>query len=210
MSFRVYPLLSTPFIILTLILTLILSPSQAEENFNSNANTESIILAGGCFWCIESDYEKLDGVIDVVSGYSGRDMKNPTYKQVSAGNSGHIEVVKVTYNPQVIKRARILDHFWRHIDPTRDDGQFCDRGPQYRPAIFYNNESEKQSILKSAAHIENTKPFKEPLKVEFIQARAFYPAEDYHQDYYKKNPVRYNYYRFSCGRDARIEELWGS
>ncbi|MCW8934513.1 MAG: peptide-methionine (S)-S-oxide reductase MsrA [Gammaproteobacteria bacterium] len=204
MSLRAYPLFSILFIVLTLIF----SPSQAAEKTNSN--TESIILAGGCFWCIESDYEKLDGVIDVVSGYSGGDAKNPTYKQVSAGNSGHIEVVKVSYNPQVINRARILDYFWRHIDPTRDDGQFCDRGPQYRPAIFYKNESEKQAILKSAAHIEKTKPFKEPLKVEFIQAGAFYPAEDYHQDYYKKNPVRYKYYRYSCGRDARVEELWGS
>ena len=208
MSLRVYPLLSIPFIVLALIM----SSLQAEETTSNSAasNTESIVLAGGCFWCIESDYEKLDGIINVVSGYSGGKSKNPTYKQVSAGNSGHIEVVEVTYNPQVIKHAQILDYFWRHIDPTRDDGQFCDRGPQYRPAIFYKNNTEKQAILKSAAHIEKTKSFKEPLKVEFIQARPFYPAEDYHQDYYKKNPVRYKYYRYSCGRDARIEELWGS
>jgi len=208
MSLRVYPLLSIPFIVLALIM----SSLQAEETTSNSAasNTESIVLAGGCFWCIESDYEKLDGIINVVSGYSGGKSKNPTYKQVSAGNSGHIEVVEVTYNPQVIKHAQILDYFWRHIDPTRDDGQFCDRGPQYRPAIFYKNNTEKQAILKSASHIEKTKSFKEPLKVEFIQARPFYPAEDYHQDYYKKNPVRYKYYRYSCGRDARIEELWGS
>ena len=208
MSLRVPPLLFIPFIGLALII----NTSQAEETTSSStaSNTESIVLAGGCFWCIESDYEKLDGIINVVSGYSGGKSKNPTYKQVSAGNSGHIEVVEVTYNPQVIKHTQILDYFWRHIDPTRDDGQFCDRGPQYRPAIFYKNNTEKQAILKSAAYIEKTKTFKEPLKVEFIQARPFYPAEDYHQDYYKKNPVRYKYYRYSCGRDARVEELWGS
>lgn len=208
MSYRVYPLLSIPFIVLALISSL----SQAEENTRSSAtsNTESIVLAGGCFWCIESDYEKLNGIINVVSGYSGGDSNNANYKQVSAGNSGHIEVVEVTYNPHIITHAQILEFFWRHIDPTRNDGQFCDRGPQYRPAIFYKNESEKQAILKSAANIEKIKTFKEPLKVEFIKARPFYPAEDYHQDYYKKNPVRYNYYRYSCGRDARVDELWGS
>lgn len=208
MSFRVYPLLSILFIVLTLIS----KPSQAEEKTSSRAvsNTESIVLAGGCFWCIESDYEKLDGVINVVSGYSGGDSNNANYKQVSSGNSRHIEVVEVTYNPQLISHAQILEYFWRHIDPTRDDGQFCDRGPQYRPAIFYKNATEKQAILKSAANIEKIKTFKEPLKVEFIQAKPFYPAEDYHQDYYKKSPLRYKYYRYSCGRDARVEELWGS
>lgn len=208
MSLRFTPLLSITFVIFAVLF----SSSHAKENTSSSAgssNTESIILAGGCFWCIESDYEKLDGIIDVVSGYSGGSTNNPTYKQVSAGSGGHIEVVEVTYNPQLISHAQILDFFWHHIDPTRDDGQFCDRGPQYRPAIFYKNNTEKKAVLKSAAHIEKIKPFKAPLKVEFIQAKTFYPAEDYHQDYYKKNPVRYKYYRYSCGRDARVEELWG-
>lgn len=180
-----------------------------EINISENSNTSSIVLAGGCFWCIESDYEKLDGVISVVSGYSGGHVINPTYKQVSAGNSGHIEVVEVTYNPDIIDQSKILDYFWRHIDPTRNDGQFCDSGPQYRPAIFYKNEIQKQAILKSAAYIEKTKTFKEPLKVEFIQASTFYPAEEHHQDYYKKSPLRYKYYRYACGRDARVDELWG-
>lgn len=170
---------------------------------------KSTILAGGCFWCIESDFEKLDGIIDVVSGYTGGHVKNPRYAQVSAGKSGHIEVVKVTYDSNIISYAEVLNFFWRHIDPTRNDGQFCDRGPQYRPAIFYNDEAEKQAILKSARLIEKNKPFKDELKVEFIPAQTFYLAEDYHQDYYKKNPIRYNYYRFSCGRDKRVEELWG-
>ncbi len=181
--------------------------THAESN-QDNKNS-SIILAGGCFWCIESDYEKLDGIIKAVSGYAGGKSKNPTYEQVSSGTSGHIEVVEITYDPKAISFEKVLDYFWHHIDPTRDDGQFCDRGPQYRPAIFYKTEKEKQAILKSAQKIEKNKPFKAPLKVEYISFSQFYPAEEYHQDYYKKNPIRYNYYRFACQRDARVEELWG-
>ena len=170
---------------------------------------ESVVLGGGCFWCIEADYEKLDGVVDVVSGYAGGHVKDPTYQQVSAGGSGHIEVVKVTYDVNKISYSQILDYFWRHIDPTRDDGQFCDRGPQYRPAIFYQDELQKKMAIDSTKRTEETKPFEQSLKVELIQAATFYPAEDYHQDYYKKNPIRYNFYRYNCGRDARIEQLWG-
>lgn len=172
--------------------------------------SETVILAGGCFWCTEADFEKVDGVLDAVSGYAGGHTKNPTYKQVSRGGSGHIEVVKVTFDTNKIKLPEILDHFWRTIDPTRNDGQFCDGGSQYRPAIFYQNAQQKREVLASARRVEKTKPFKEPLKVEFIQAGEFYPAEDYHQDYYKKNSFRYKYYRYSCGRDARIKALWGS
>jgi len=209
MALRISSLLFTPFIALTMLLSSTVQAEDLAKKASVTDQIESIILAGGCFWCIESDYEKLDGIISVVSGYSGGTSVNPTYKEVSSGNSGHIEVVEVTYNPQQISLDEILDFFWRHIDPTRNDGQFCDRGPQYRPAIFYKDETEREAILKSAAHIENIKPFKAPLKVEFIQSSKFYPAEDYHQDYYKKNPLRYNYYRYSCGRDARVEELWG-
>jgi len=183
--------------------------SQADETKNAS-NYKHAILAGGCFWCIESDFEKLNGVVDVVSGYTGGHIKNPRYAEVSAGNSGHIEAVKVTYDPDIISYIQILDYFWRHIDPTRNDGQFCDRGPQYRPAIFYKDEAERQDVLESARQIEKIKPFHEPLKVEFIPAQKFYPAEDYHQDYYKTNSIRYNFYRFSCGRDARVKELWGN
>lgn len=170
---------------------------------------ESVVLGGGCFWCIEADYEKLDGVVDVISGYAGGHVKNPTYQQVSAGGSGHIEVVKVTYDANKINYSQILDYFWRHVDPTRDDGQFCDRGSQYRPAIFYQDKAQKKLAIASTKKTEETKPFEQTLKVELIQAGTFYPAEDYHQDYYKKNPVRYNFYRFNCGRDARVEQLWG-
>jgi len=170
---------------------------------------ESVVLAGGCFWCIEADFEKLDGVVDVVSGYSGGQIENPTYNQVSSGASGHLEVVKVNFNPDKISYDQILDYFWRHIDPTRNDGQFCDRGSQYRPAIFYNNSKQKTAALRSMMMIDKSKPFPEPLKVELIQLTGFYPAEQYHQDYYKKNSYRYQFYRYSCGRDARIKELWG-
>ncbi|VAW67753.1 Peptide-methionine (S)-S-oxide reductase MsrA [hydrothermal vent metagenome] len=192
------------FLFLTAVLILSFNTSRAGKT----ANIKSIVLAGGCFWCIEADYEKLNGIVDVVSGYSGGHTKNPTYKKVSAGRSGHLEVVKVTYNPNVISYTEILDYFWRHIDPTRNDGQFCDKGIQYRPAIFYKNDKEKQAILKSAKQINKIKTFSEPLKVEYIQASTFYPAEEYHQDYYKKNPLRYKYYRFACNRDQRVESLW--
>jgi methionine-S-sulfoxide reductase len=174
----------------------------------STKKIETAILAGGCFWCIEADYEKLDGIMDVVSGYTGGQVSNPTYKQVSAGGTGHIEAVKVTYDADKISYAEILDYFWRHIDPTRNDGQFCDRGPQYRPAIFYQDDNQLRQAKASEQRVEQSKSFADPLKVEFIPATEFYPAEDYHQDYYKKNPIRYNFYRYNCGRDARVEELW--
>ena len=195
-------------LIISLLLAWFISATVIADTSPSQ-KLETAVLAGGCFWCIEADYEKLDRVVDVVSGYAGGHVKNPTYKQVSAGGSGHIEVVNVTYDANKISYSQILDYFWRHIDPTRDDGQFCDRGPQYRPAIFYQNEAQKKLALASIKHIEQTKPFEQPLKVELIQLNTFYPAEDYHQDYYQKNPIRYNFYRFNCGRDARIEQLWG-
>lgn len=178
-----------------------------------SADSEDIkyaILAGGCFWCIEADYEKLDGVVNVVSGYSGGHLKDPGYKQVSSGKSGHIEAVKISFDSKKISYPEILDYFWRHIDPTRNDGQFCDNGPQYRPAIFYLTPLQRKQAKVSMSEVDKTKPFDEPLKVELIEAREFYPAEEYHQDYYKKNPYRYKFYRFRCGRDARIEQLWGS
>jgi len=171
---------------------------------------ETAILAGGCFWCIEADYEKkLDGVLDVVSGYTGGHLKNPTYKDVSYGKSGHIEAVKITFDANKISYTEILEFFWRHVDPTRDDGQFCDRGAHYRPAIFYSGERQHREALASEQRTDAKKPFPEPLKVELIAATEFYPAEEYHQDYYKKRPIRYRLYRLNCRRDARVEALWG-
>jgi methionine-S-sulfoxide reductase len=175
----------------------------------SGAHTQTAILAGGCFWCMESDFEKLDGVVDVVSGYTGGQVKNPTYRQVSSGSTGHVEAVEISFDADKITYPQILEFFWRHIDPTRAGGQFCDHGPQYRPVIFYVNEIQHRQALASAKQIAQTKPFPEPLKVAIVQAGTFYPAEEYHQDYYKKNPVRYRFYRYNCGRDARIEDLWG-
>jgi len=198
--------------VMRLTITMLLAWLFSVPAFADTANepkVETVVLGGGCFWCIEADYEKLNGIVDVISGYAGGHIKDPTYQQVSAGGSGHIEVVKVTYDANKINYSQILDYFWRHVDPTRDDGQFCDRGSQYRPAIFYQDESQKKLALASTKQIEQSKPFAQPLKVELIQASTFYPAEDYHQDYYKKNPIRYNFYRFNCGRDARVEQLWG-
>ena len=193
---------------ITMLLAWLFSVPAFADTVNE-PKLETIVLGGGCFWCIEADYEKLDGIVDVISGYAGGHVKNPTYNQVSTGGSGHIEVVKVTYDANKINYSQILDYFWRHVDPTRDDGQFCDRGSQYRPAIFYQDEAQKKLALASTKQIEQSKPFTQPLKVELIRETTFCPAEDYHQDYYKKNPIRYNFYRFNCGRDAPVEQLWG-
>ena len=191
-------------ILFSLLFLLLSSSISAEVD-----KTETAILAGGCFWCVESDFEKLDGVIEVISGYTGGHTDNPTYKRVSTGGTGHIEATEVIYDPEVISYSEILEYFWRTIEPTRDDGQFCDRGPQYRPAIFYTKDQEGLTVA-SKENIEKTKPFSDPIKVELIEASKFYPAEKYRQDYYKKNPLRYRYYRHGCGRDKRVKELWGS
>ena len=168
------------------------------------------ILAGGCFWCVETDMEKLPGVIDVVSGYSGGSRPNPTYENyhdVDAANPvPHVEVVEVTYDPARVDYAAIVDYYLRHIDPTDGGGQFCDRGPAYRPVIFAGNASEKEtatSRLKAASEALKT-----PLAVEVLDAKKFWPAEDYHQDYHQKNPTRYAFYRWNCGRDKKIEQIW--
>lgn len=196
------------FFVPALLALFLYTPTFADSAMDPKI--ETAILAGGCFWCIESDYEKLDGVLGVISGYIGGHVNNPTYREVSAGKSGHIESVKVSYDANKLNYTEILDYFWRHVDPTRNDGQFCDRGPQYRPAIFYQDESQHKLAMASEKQIEQSKPFKESLKVELIQASEFYPAEEYHQDYYMKNPIRYKFYRFNCGRDARVKELWGN
>ncbi|MDE1351274.1 peptide-methionine (R)-S-oxide reductase MsrB [Vibrio aestuarianus] len=186
--------------------------SQAEtkpQKMPSIGNVDVATLAGGCFWCTESDLEKLNGVINVVSGYAGGSMENPTYKQVSSGKSGHIEVVQITFDPQVVSYEQVLDHFFHHIDPTDDKGSFVDRGPQYRPAIFYHNAMQKQTAETFMADIDKLGIYKKPLKTELIQYTTFWPAEDYHQDFYKKSKVRYNYYRYASGRDQYLDEIFG-
>lgn len=172
-------------------------------------STETAIFAGGCFWCTESDFDKVKGVVVTTSGYIGGHKNNPTYKVVSAGGTGHAEAVKIEYDPRQISYAELLKVFWRNIDPTTLDAQFCDHGSQYRSAIFYLNDEQKRLAMASKSVVEMNKSFKAPVVTEIAKASMFYPAEDYHQDYHHKNPVRYKYYRWGCGRDARLEELWG-
>jgi peptide-methionine (S)-S-oxide reductase len=166
-------------------------------------------FAGGCFWCIEADFEKVEGVLTVTSGYTGGHVANPTYKQVSAGGTGHAEAVRVVYDPAVVTYEELLDVFWHNIDPTVRNRQFCDVGDQYRSGIFFHDEAQREAAERSRAELEKSKPFPQPIVTEITDATAFYPAEAYHQDYAKKNPIRYAYYRNGCGRDSRLAELWG-
>ncbi|HEX5640223.1 MAG TPA: peptide-methionine (S)-S-oxide reductase MsrA [Burkholderiaceae bacterium] len=166
-------------------------------------------FAGGCFWCMEPPFDKLDGVISTISGYTGGHVQGPTYEQVSAGRTGHTEAVQVTYDPSKISYEKLLDVFWHNIDPTVKDRQFCDIGSQYRSGIFVHDAEQRRLADASKASLERGKPFKGPIVTEIANASTFYPAEEYHQDYYLKNPVRYRYYRAGCGRDARLKELWG-
>jgi peptide-methionine (S)-S-oxide reductase len=166
------------------------------------------IFAGGCFWCLEADFDKLPGVIATESGYTGGTTPNPTYHQVSAGGTGHAEAVRVTYDPAKLSYQKLVDYFWHHIDPTVKDRQFCDVGNQYRSAIFWPSEAERR--IAEASRDALVKSGKLPhVYTEIVRASTFYPAEEYHQDYYKKNPIRYAYYRAGCGRDARVHEIWG-
>jgi peptide methionine sulfoxide reductase msrA/msrB len=175
---------------------------------NKAASTRSAVFAGGCFWCTESDFEKVEGVVEAVSGYTGGRVDNPTYKQVSAGGTGHIEAVKVVYDPDKISYTELLDIFWRHVDPTDAGGQFVDRGDQYRSAIFYTDEEERQTAEASKKALAASGRFDRPIATEILPLGTFYVAEDYHQDYYKKNPLRYNWYRSGSGRDRFLEMTW--
>lgn len=166
-------------------------------------------FAGGCFWCTESDFEKLSGVDDAVSGYTAGHQENPTYKQVSRGGTGHTEAVQIHYDPSIITYDDLLEGFWRQFDPTDGEGSFVDRGSQYRPGVYYNNETEKQAVDAFMAKYEASGRYDKPFAVEVAPLGVFYPAEDYHQDYYKKNPIRYKYYRYGSGRDQYLEKFWG-
>src|SRR3954467_12221106 len=169
--------------------------------------TTTAIFAGGCFWCVEADFDKVPGVLSTESGYAGGQLKNPTYEQVSRGGTGHAESVRVTYDPKQVSYEQLLDYFWRHVDPTVKDQQFCDKCNQYRTAIFYQTDTERLAAQASKAALEKSGRLPH-VYTEIAPAGAFYPAEEYHQDYYKKNPIRYKFYRTSCGRDARIAEVW--
>ena len=173
----------------------------------NSAEPAIAIFAGGCFWCVESDFDQIDGVVETVSGYIGGTLENPGYRQVSAGGTGHYEAVKITYDPAKVSYEALLTAFWHSVDPTDAGGQFCDRGESYLTAIFATDEAQLEKA--TAAKAEIAKDLGADIATAVLKAPTFYPAEGYHQDYYEKNPVRYKYYRYSCGRNARIKDLWG-
>jgi peptide-methionine (S)-S-oxide reductase len=166
-------------------------------------------FAGGCFWCMEPVFDALDGVISTTSGYTGGTLRNPTYEEVSSGSTGHTEAIQVRYDPARVSYDRLLEVYWRNIDPTVENRQFCDRGTQYRTAVFYHDEAQRLAAEKSRAELDSSGAFAVAIATDIVAAVPFYPAEDYHQDYYRKNPARYQRYHDACGRDERLEELWG-
>jgi peptide-methionine (S)-S-oxide reductase len=173
------------------------------------AVTAKATFAGGCFWCVEADFDKVPGVLATTSGYTGGTVADPSYEQVSGKHTGHAEAVEVVYDPAKVSYEQLLAYFWRHIDPTTKDRQFCDVGTPYRTAIFAHGDAQLRAAQASKAALEKSKPFREPVVTEVVAAGPFYPAESYHQDYYLKNPLRYQLYRTGCGRDARLKQLWG-
>ncbi len=193
--------------LLVMVMVLILGIGRAEADMVNDSKYETAVFAGGCFWCIESDFEKLDGVVEVQSGYTGGTSDSATYKEVSKGKTEHFEAVEVTYDPQRIKYGDLLAYFWRHVDPLDAGGQFCDRGYQYRSAVFYKDDEQKAEIEKSKAEI--AKILDADIETVIAKETDFYLAEKYHQGYYKINPLRYKYYRSRCGRDKRVRAIWG-
>jgi len=180
-----------------------------EEVTKEEMNLLKATFAGGCFWCTEADFEKLPGVVKVISGYAGGYKENPTYKGVSSGTTGHVEAIQVYYDPAKVTYEELLDYFWKHIDPTDPGGQFVDRGSQYRSVIFYHDEEQKRLAEKSKEALEKSGRFSKPIVTEIVKFTNFYEAEEYHQDYYKKNPLRYKFYRYNSGRDQFLEKVWG-
>ena len=203
--------MKTMTILRALSFSLLLVVSGMVINSTSRAaELEKATFAGGCFWCMVPPFEALAGVVSVTSGYTGGQTKDPTYEEVSSGTTGHAESVEIVYDPSKISYGKLLDVFWHNIDPTAKDGQFCDFGEQYRTAIFYHNEEQKKLAEDSKEALEQSKVLPGPVYTQIVPASVFYKAEEYHQDYYKKNPVRYKFYRWNCGRDQRLKEIWGS
>jgi len=195
------------FSITLLFFCVAINSAFSEETNATDINTEKAIFAGGCFWCMEPPFDKLDGVISTTSGYTDGQQKNPTYKQVSAGGSGHTEAIEIVFDPAKVGYEKLLEVFWLNIDPVNAKGQFCDFGTQYRTGIYYLNDEQQKLAVASLKSIKSK--LNKPVATELKAASKFYPAEDYHQNYYQVNPVRYNYYRWSCGRDQRLKQLWG-
>ena len=204
--------LVAPIVALTVGVVATVGAAQAQTMATGPAPAGLVkaTFAGGCFWCVESDFDKVPGVVSTTSGYTGGKLANPSYEQVSAKGTGHAEAVEVVFDPKRVSYEQLVEYFWRTIDPTTKDRQFCDGGTPYRSAIFVQDAQQLALAKASLERLEKTKPFKEPIVTEIALAGPFYAAEDYHQDYYKKNPLRYKYYRNGCGREARIEQLWGS
>lgn len=190
-----------------LVLLILMSTARAESDTQDGEAVA--IFGGGCFWCMEPPFDKLDGVIATTSGYIGGHVPNPSYEQVSRGDSGHVEVVAVRFDPGVVSYAALLDVFWRNVDPVAVNRQFCDAGPQYRSAIFVLDDEQRRLAEESRQALASSWRFNRPIATEILEATTFYAAEDYHQDYYIKNPIRYRYYRSGCGRDRRLKEIWG-
>jgi peptide-methionine (S)-S-oxide reductase len=196
------------FMHLSALLLFALAVADASPAPAAAATKAVATFAGGCFWCMEGPFEKLPGVGSVVSGYAGGQRKNPTYEEVSAGSTGHAEVVQVTYDPRKVTYETLLEVFWHNIDPFQANAQFCDRGSQYRSAIFFHDDAQRQAAAASLKQVEAK--FQKKVVTELVAAGPFYRAEDYHQDYYRTNPIRYQMYRSGCGRDRRLKDLWGS
>ncbi|MCG3775057.1 MAG: Peptide methionine sulfoxide reductase MsrA [Nitrospira sp.] len=175
----------------------------------ADATSGKAYFAGGCFWCREEVFEKVEGGLSATSGYMGGTVSNPTYEEVSAGRTGHTESVELVYDPAKVSYQKLLDAFWHNVDPITANAQFCDHGSQYRSAIFFRTDEEKRASDSSKQSIEQSRRFKEPIVTQIVMAQQFYPAEEYHQDFYKKNPIRYKLYKYNCGRAQRLEELWG-
>lgn len=190
-------------------LTVLLLGAAMTVSAQETNKTETAVFAGGCFWCMEPPYDKLDGVISTTSGYIGGSKKDADYEKVSAGGTGHFEAVEIKYDPSKVSYEKLLEVFWYNIDPLDGRGQFCDKGSQYLSAIFPKNEEERALAEASKAAVAPEVGGPDAIKTEILAASPFYPAEDYHQDYYQKNPVRYKFYRWNCGRDQRLEQLWG-
>ena len=194
-----------------LVLAMVLAGSLASAGQAAGpAGTAKAYFAGGCFWCMEEVFEKVPGVTSVTSGYMGGRVEHPTYEQVSAGGTGHAESVEVVYDPAKVSYTALLDAFWRNVDPVTPNAQFCDHGSQYRAVIFYQGEEQKRLAEESKRAIEQSQRLTQPIVTELTKASQFYPAEEYHQDFYKKNPIRYKFYKFNCGRAQRLEEVWGA
>jgi len=198
-----------PACLLLVLGAMLLSIVSAPGPARGESALKEATFAGGCFWCMEGPFDKLEGVISTTSGYTGGGKKDPTYEEVSAGGTGHAESVRVVYDPAKVSYERLLDVFWHNIDPLARERQFCDAGNQYRSAIFYHDEAQRLAATTSRSALEASGRLKGQIATQVVPAGEFWPAEEYHQDYYKKNPIRYKYYRGGCGRDARLKEIWG-